>query len=648
MRNTGIGGYVIDSVVCSVVRYAVVALLGGLDSAHAASIAVDTTADDTAVNGNCTLREAVIAANTDSVVDACPAGSGADVISVPAGTYLLTLVGAGEDAAATGDLDLTADVDIQGAGAASTIVDGNLTDRVFDFDPAASGITARLASVTVRNGAQVDEGGGIRNRGTLTLEESAVTNNAASSNSIGLGGGIRDSGNLTVMRSTVTDNTVDVVNPPITSHSQGGGIYSDGSAVIIASTIDGNTADTDFTFFTPSAIEGGGIFSNGSLDIRDSTISHNVVSAPLAIHPRSGGISCLGCSLSLTNSTISGNVTTEVGPGMAIGSGAGLGLFGGTAAISNSTFDFNDKIIQNQAILYSDISLGGAVVTFRNSIVFQCEDFFETSTVTADAHNIVFSDYLCGFSGCDLVATDPQIGPLQDNGGPTFTHAPLPGSAAIDGGDSGIPGSGGTTCEASDQRGVSRPQRVRCDIGSLELDPCPPLPLAGCAMPAKSLLLIKDRHADGAGPKDKLTWKWLKGPAAVQADFGDPTATTNYTLCLYHAFAQSVVLQAFIPASGTCGSLPCWKAIGSKGYSRTDPAASSFGVSKVLLKGGPSSKIIVKGKESSLDLDPGTLPLADNVTVQLSNSANGNCWQSTFATAAAKKNTPEMFKAKTP
>ena len=119
----------------SLMRVGAFVLLCGNPAASATTITVDSTADDTATNGNCTLREAVIAANTDAGVDDCPAGSGADVIVVPAGAYGLTLAGTGEDAAASGDLDVTADVEIQGAGAATTAIDANHIDRVFDFDP---------------------------------------------------------------------------------------------------------------------------------------------------------------------------------------------------------------------------------------------------------------------------------------------------------------------------------------------------------------------------------------------------------------------------------------------------------------------------------------------------------------------------------
>lgn len=69
--------------------------------ALASTITVTTTTDDNTVNGNCTLREAVIAANTNTAVDACPAGSGADTIILPSGTFTFTLAGAGENSAAT-------------------------------------------------------------------------------------------------------------------------------------------------------------------------------------------------------------------------------------------------------------------------------------------------------------------------------------------------------------------------------------------------------------------------------------------------------------------------------------------------------------------------------------------------------------------
>jgi CSLREA domain-containing protein len=98
-------------------------LFGGAELAHAATFTVNSTADAVDTNpgdgvcadgsGNCTLRAAIMEAN------ALP---GADTITLPAGTYILTIPGINEDAAATGDLDITADLTINGADTASTII----------------------------------------------------------------------------------------------------------------------------------------------------------------------------------------------------------------------------------------------------------------------------------------------------------------------------------------------------------------------------------------------------------------------------------------------------------------------------------------------------------------------------------------------
>ena len=105
---------------------------GAPSGAQAAAIVVTTTQDELNSDGDCSLREAITAANTDTAVDACPAGSGADTITLPAGTYTLAIPGADEDGNATGDLDITSDLNVSGAGADTTVVDGNALDRAFE------------------------------------------------------------------------------------------------------------------------------------------------------------------------------------------------------------------------------------------------------------------------------------------------------------------------------------------------------------------------------------------------------------------------------------------------------------------------------------------------------------------------------------
>lgn len=296
-----------------------VGIVCGISAAGAAMIPVNSTADDTAANGNCTLREAVIAANTDSPVDACPAGSAADVITVPAGTYVLTQTGAGEEAAATGDLDLLDDVEIVGAGAATTIVDGNLSDRVFDVSPSGPGATVGLTGITVRNGRILSSmfiaGGGIQNAGTLTVTDCVISGNTASSTSSAVGGGLQSTGTLLLVNSIVSGNTA--AASPIAAHpltALGGGIHSAGSANIVDSTIDGNTAITSpvFPSFDTQA-EGGGIFSSGPLTVTGSTIRDNLATLEDSDSTASGGGIATTAQLTLTNSTLSGNGANNTG-----------------------------------------------------------------------------------------------------------------------------------------------------------------------------------------------------------------------------------------------------------------------------------------------------------------------------------------------
>src|SRR5437773_2640657 len=184
-----------------------VVLLGGLvlavvrpPVAHAATFTVDSTVDavDAApgdgvcatAGGTCTLRAAVQEAN---------ALGGANTIEVPAGTHTLTLAGV-EDAAASGDLDVTGgSLTIEGAAAATTVVDANGLDRIFEVLAPATSSIANLTMKNRRSPATISypitgSGGGIFNHGTLTLTNSGVTGNSAVAGQLGIGGGIENDG----------------------------------------------------------------------------------------------------------------------------------------------------------------------------------------------------------------------------------------------------------------------------------------------------------------------------------------------------------------------------------------------------------------------------------------------------------------------
>lgn len=158
-------------------------------------------------------------------------------------------------------------------------------------------------------------------------------------------------------------------------------------------------------------------------------------------------------------------------------------------------------------------------------------------------------------------------------------------------------------------------------------------PAAGCRAPGKSLLLIKNNAEDA---KDKLTWKWLKGAATTLGDLGDPTAASDYTLCLYAGTGAATLA---IPAGAG------WQAAGSSGFKYSDASGTPDGVQKASLKAGAAgkAKALVKGKGINLPDAPAPA-LALPVTVQL--VGDGACFESVFS--AATKNDAKQFKAKTP
>jgi CSLREA domain-containing protein len=247
--------------------------------ASAATTFTVTRTDDPAPNGcrpgDCSLREAVIAAN---------AGSGADTIVLPAGDFRLGIAGIGEDAAAKGDLDLTKSVTITGSGARSTVVDASGLDRVFDV---ASGTIVLISDVTVTGG--VGPGAGIANNGTLTLVRDAVTGNYAPG--VLDGGGINSNGALTITRSTISGNRA----------HDGGGIAFTGSLNVTDSTISNNVAGTN-----GAGGEGGGIFAAGGapLAISSSTITGNQAFAGVTT---AAGIDDSG-PVTVESSIVAGNV----------------------------------------------------------------------------------------------------------------------------------------------------------------------------------------------------------------------------------------------------------------------------------------------------------------------------------------------------
>ena len=376
-----------------------------------AGFAVDTTLDDpdnNLLDGVCDTGEAKCSLR--AAVQQLNSFGGVHTITVPAGLYQLSWGASGEDAAAGGDLDLTAaGLTIQGAGVGQTIIQrGGGNHRVFD---AVSG-NHTINDVTVQNGqGDGGDGGGIRVlAGSLTVADTAVINNTAG----GIGGGIHNVATLNVVNSTISGNNA-------SAGTLGGGISNDFGAIlnVSGSTISGNTA---------------GVLGLG------------------------GGIRTRG-PVTLINSTLSGNTASD-------GGGASV-IDPGTLAASSSTIYNNTG---------SGILVSGTT-SLLNTIIEDCNLSAGFSSL---GYNIEPAN-TCGMNGIgDLVNTDPQLGALGANGGPTQTHAPLPGSPVVDTGNPAPPGSGGTSCPVKDQRKLNRAAdgngdlTVRCDMGAVEACPAAP------------------------------------------------------------------------------------------------------------------------------------------------------------------------------
>ena len=301
-------------------------------------------------------------------------------------------------------------------------------------------------------------GCGIQNdQAILTINNCAVAGNAG----LKFGAGISSSGTLIINNSIISGNVSGK------GYTDGGGIYSSGMLEITNSTIDGNSVGGS----------GGGIYNTGNAIITSSTISGNFAGGGYPGPPRpgfGGGISSngTGATLTISNSTISGNsvLTTDKGPGR----GGGIGN-SGSLQIANSTISGNSAT--NGGAICND----AAPLEIANSILNAGDVgeniFNDGGTITSLGYNLSSDNgggYLSGPG--DQTNTNPILGSLQDNGGPTQTHRPYPQSPAIDAGDPGF-----TPPPFYDQRGTGFDRVVngRIDIGSFEVQegkPPPPSP----------------------------------------------------------------------------------------------------------------------------------------------------------------------------
>jgi CSLREA domain-containing protein len=327
----------------------------------------------------------------------------AGVRNVAAGGTIAVAANQGAFPTYNDHITIDRNVTITGAGATTTIVDGTNSGIVFTIN---DGVSATLSGLTIQHGRNSGNsgGGGIANHGSLTLTESVITNSSA-----GDGGGIlTDGGALTITNSAVSGNT---------STSSGGGIFIGG----------------------------------GTVHITGSTISGNTMSA------RAAGIFNAG-TLTLTNSTVSGNATAPVGSN-------GGGIFSDAFSVLSLV---NDTITQNSPEGLFNHYLGSA--SLQETIIAGNNGPDVDGAVVSQGHNLIGdTSGGSGFAASDLTNVDPLLRPLAlDAPGTTPTQALGPTSPAIDAGGACPPGI------TADQRGTMRPQGNACDIGAYEYAPVTP------------------------------------------------------------------------------------------------------------------------------------------------------------------------------
>jgi hypothetical protein len=243
---------------------------------------------------------------------------------------------------------------------------------------------------------------------------------------------------------------------------------------------------------------GGGVYNSGTLTITNSTFSDNIVSGGRGTSIKAGGGVYNSGTLTITNSTFTNNrVFLLCGESTCFGSAYGGGVDNrGILSIVNSTFTGN--MLSGHPRYGGGIhNVGSAVLT--NTIVANSFNGVDCSGTISDGGHNLDSDGSCGLDPANdsLPDTDPLLGPLQDNGGSTWTEALLAGSPAIDAGDN-------AQCPPTDQRGVSRPQ---------------------------------DGNWDGEAVCDMGAYEFPQGISlipSVQSGSGEPGVSINYTFQLYN------------------------------------------------------------------------------------------------------------------
>jgi len=407
-------------------------------------------------SGSCSLRAAIDEANHSA---------GLVFIAIAAGIDpTLTRAGAGEDANATGDLDITRPVSIDGNGAT---IDGGGLDRVIDHRAGR----LVLHDVTVTGGvADSGLGGGVRSAGSLTLRSVAISGNSALA-----GGGLDlEMGEGQTFGSSELDD-VDVTG---NQASQAGGVLifdhlqlrGLDKVVWHGGHVSGNTATAGPGSRTAGAIEVESELEQADVLLADHlTIDANESGSVGAVNGATGGARLTASTVSHNQGPVGtfyaqdGNVTViestvvdNTGPLF------DFGTLGNQVSFTSSTIAGNVGSVAGHG--FPMRASGSIVSSPPGSSV--CPDLGVPNLAHILGSFNVIDDPTCVGNVPNDV--DPQLGALGPSGGPTLTRVPVFLSPAVD----AIPAGTAGLCDSStpeDQRGVTRPQGLACDIGAVEV-----------------------------------------------------------------------------------------------------------------------------------------------------------------------------------
>jgi CSLREA domain-containing protein len=451
--------------------------------AHAATYTVTKTADTAdgiCSVSDCSLREAVIAAN----------GGGADTIVIPAGTYPFSLAAADEELAATGDLDFT-DTDLttitgagSGQGVGATIINASLNDRGIDVK---TGAAVSIIGLTVMNGSlstSGSSGAGIVSDGTLSLTNVEVTGNSVTTDGStdAYGVGVACTGSSITITDSVISNNIGVST---SGNVFGGGlaITTDCNATLTRVSITGNQAfngggvaaftDTNTMSFTDVTISnntagdaGGGIYTQGSGVANPLTITRALFESNVAV--AGGGIFSLG-PLSVTNASFYDNLAVDTGGAMSVQgdsppvrlafvtmtrntAATAAAIYGGSVTpntrVKNSIIASNYIDAENL-----DDCIGTLISEDYNYIAAAA-----SCTITPQAHDVI--NVPAGSIYFTAIPSDQggnvEVTALWETG---VTLNMIPPASCTDGNDDPV---------LTDARGTSRPQNTNCDLGAFE------------------------------------------------------------------------------------------------------------------------------------------------------------------------------------